>query len=304
MSKSSTASAGVLKARDTREKLNVFTVILLVCLVLYAISLFTPLAWGLITSFKKQSEFRLNIIGLPKKWVWNYSYVFKMFFVRVPTDTGVRKVGMGFLFLYAFLYAAGCAFTSAIVPCVTSYLCARFRYKFSKIVYAVVIVTMVLPIVGALPSEIRMSKALGLYDHIWGLWIMKANFLGMYFLVFYGLFATMPMAYTEAAKIDGAGNLTILLRIILPLVKNTLFTVMLINFIGFWNDYQTTLIYLPSFPTIALGMFHMASTTENGLSTIPMRMTGAMLMLTPILALFLCLHKRLLGNLTVGGIKG
>ena len=124
MSKSSTASAGVLKARDTREKLNVFTVILLVCLVLYAVSLFTPLAWGLLTSFKKQSEFRLNIIGLPKKWVWNYSYVFKMFFVRVPTDTGVRKVGMGFLFLYAFLYAAGCAFTSAIVPCVTSYLCA------------------------------------------------------------------------------------------------------------------------------------------------------------------------------------
>ena len=112
------------------------------------------------------------------------------------------------------------------------------------------------------------------------------------------------MAYTEAAKIDGAGNLAVLLRIILPLVRNTFFTVMLINFIAFWNDYQTPLIYMPSYPTIALGMFYMASTTENGLSTVPMRMTGAMLMLIPILVLFLCFHKRLLGNLTVGGIKG
>ena len=61
---------------------------------------------------------------------------------------------------------------------------------------------------------------------------------------------------------------------------------------------------MPSYPTIALGMFYMASTTENGLSTVPMRMTGAMLMLIPILVLFLCFHKRLLGNLTVGGLKG
>ena len=122
--------------------------------------------------------------------------------------------------------------------------------------------------------------------------------------MFHGIFRTLPMAYTEAAKIDGAGNLSILVKIILPLVRNTFFTVMLINFIGFWNDYQTPLIYMPSYPTIALGMFYMASTTENGLSTVPMRMTGAMLMLIPILVLFLCFHKRLLGNLTVGGLKG
>ena len=149
-----------------------------------------------------------------------------------------------------------------------------------------------------------MAKALGLFDKFYGLWLMKANFLGLYFLVFHGIFKTLPMAYTEAAKIDGAGNLAVLLRIILPLVRNTFFTIMLINFIAFWNDYQTPLIYMPSYPTIALGMFYMASTTENGLSTVPMRMTGAMLMLIPILVLFLCFHKRLLGNLTVGGLKG
>ena len=285
-----------LRVRDARPHFNAFTITLLVLLILYTVSLFTPLVWGLLRSFQKQSEFRLNIIGLPKKWVWNYSYVFKMFFVRVPSAAGVKKVGMGLMFLYAFLYSLGCAFTSTLIPCVTAYLCARYKFRFSKVIYTTVIVTMVLPIVGALPSEIRVAKALRLYDKLYGLWLMKANFLGLYFLVFHGIFRTLPMAYTEAAKIDGAGNLSILVKIILPLVRNTFFTVMLINFIGFWNDYQTPLIYMPSYPTIALGMFYMASTTENGLSTVPM--------LIPILVLFLCFHKRLLGNLTVGGLKG
>ena len=85
---------------------------------------------------------------------------------------------------------------------------------------------------------------------------------------------------------------------------NTFFTVMLINFIAFWNDYQTPLIYLPSYPTIALGMYHMASTTENGMSYVPMRMTGAMLLFLPIFCLFVIFQKRLLGSLTMGGIKG
>ena len=142
-----------LRVRDARPHFNAFTITLLVLLILYTVSLFTPLVWGLLRSFQKQSEFRLNIIGLPKKWVWNYSYVFKMFFVRVPSTAGVKKVGMGMMFLYAFLYSLGCAFTSTLIPCVTAYLCARYKFRFSKVIYTTVIVTMVLPIVGALGAQ-------------------------------------------------------------------------------------------------------------------------------------------------------
>ena len=211
---------------------------------------------------------------------------------------------MGMMFVYALVYSLGCSFFNTLVPCITAYLCARFPFKFSKVIHTVVIIVMILPIIGSLPSEIQMSKTFGLYDQLWGLWIMKAHFLGMYFLVMYGNFKSLPMAYTEAAKIDGAGNMSVLIRVILPLVKNTFFTIMLINFIGFWNDYQTPLIYMPSYPTIALGMYEMTNTTENGMSRVNMRMAGSMLMLIPILALFLAFHKRLLGNLTVGGLKG
>ena len=294
-----------MKRIRKKSGLTPFTIVLLVFLAIYVVTLAAPLLWSLLTSLKEQRDFRINIIGLPKEWAWgNYPYVFGNFSVPVDTESGQKFVGMGGQFLYAFLYSFGCAFTNTLVPCLTAYLCARFPYKLSGWIHTTVIVVMTLPVVGSLPAEVQMAKNLGLYDSVWGLWIMKANFLGMYFLVFYNIYKNMPMAYTEAACIDGAGNLSVLLRIILPLSRNTFFTVMLINFITFCNDYQTPLIYMPSKPTVAYGMFVIANATTPGLSTIPMRMTGAMLMLVPILIVFLCFHKRLIGNLTVGGIKG
>ena len=79
---------------------------------------------------------------------------------------------------------------------------------------------------------------------------------------------------------------------------------MLITFVAFWNDYQVPQIYLPSYPTIAFGVLYMSITTQEGMATIPMRMTSSMIALVPILIIFLIFQKRLLGNLTIGGIKG
>lgn len=295
-----------MKIEKKKSKLEArFTpvmVILLLFLCVYVVLLVAPLVWAFITSFKEQSDYRLNILGLPEKWVWNYSFVWEKGVMPIGTTGGYATVPM--MFGNTFLYAIGCAFTNTLVPCFTAYMCARFRYRFSKIVYNTVVVVMILPIVGSLPAEVQMAINLGVYDHIWGLWLMKANFLGMYFLVFYATFKNMPMAYTEAAKIDGASNMSVLVKIILPLAKNTFATVMLINFITFWNDYQTPMIYMPSYPTIAQGVFVMAQSSDNGLATVPMRMTGTMIMFLPILAVFLVFQKRLIGNLTVGGIKG
>lgn len=291
-------------AKVLKTKFSPFTIVLLIVLAAYVLSMFTLIGWALITSFKSPNDFRTNAIGMPEKFVWNYTFVYTKFYVSVLTESGMEVVYMETMFVYSILYSLGCAFFQTLVPCITAYLCARFSYKFSKIVYTAVIVVMILPIVGSLPAELQMAKNTGLYDSIWGLWIMKANFLGMYFLVFYDGFKGLSMTYTEAAKIDGASNMHILLAIVLPLVKNIFFTVMLVNFIGFWNDYQVPLLYMPSYPTVAYGMYNMANTRENNLSSVPMRMTGAMLMFIPIFTLFLIFQKRLLGNLTVGGIKG
>ena len=293
-----------MKKQNKKALWSPMKITMLVGLLIYTIALFMPLIWGVITSFKSQTDFRTNIIGLPTTWVWNYSSVYEKFNVSVFTDTGTIYISMGQMFINSILYAVGCAFVSTLVPCITAYLCACYDYFLSKVIYVVVIVTMVLPIVGSLPAEIRMANLLGVFDQFWGMWLLKANFLGMYFIVFYNQFKAFPKAYSEAARIDGAGNWQILLKIMLPLARNTFMTVMLIKFIEFWNDYQTPLIYLPTKPTISLGVYHMAYTTINELSTIPMRTTAAVIALLPVLGLFLCSHKRLLGNLTMGGIKG
>ena len=126
----------------------------------------------------------------------------------------------------------------------------------------------------------------------------------MYFFVFLSIFKGIPNAFAEAAKIDGASHFRVFVLIMLPLVKTTFFTVLLIRFIEFWNDYQTPLIYLPSFPTVARGLFAFNLSTANEIASVPGKLAGAMVMLLPILVVFVLFHKRLMGNLTMGGLKG
>lgn len=293
------------KRGATRTRFSPVMIVMLVVLVLYVISLIVPFVWGFFTSFKHYLDFINDPVGLPKEWVWNYGTVIKKYYIPVTNDkVGTELVYLDRMYINSLLYAVGSAIVAGIVPCITAYLCARFRNKFSGLLYSIAIVTMILPIVGNMPSQIIVSRTLGLYDHIWGMWIMNASYLGLYFLVFYNVFRALPKDFTEAAKIDGAGNVSILFRIVLPVVRNTLFTVILIKFIEFWNDYQTPLIYLPSSPTTAYGLYWMSKTTENGMNSVPMRLAASMMIFIPILIIFLLLQKRLLGNLMVGGIKG
>ena len=285
----------------TRTRFSPLTIAMLIVLLLYTITLFGLLLWGVITTFKSPEEFRLSSYAFPRELKWNFGTVFNYLFIQ--TSSG-QYVGLELMLLYSVLYAFGCAFFHTLVPCFTAYVCARFRFRFLKMFHTIVIIVMIIPVVGSLPSELQMARRFGLYDQIMGLWIMKANFLGMYFLVFYEIFKSLPQTFTEAAKVDGASNFTIMTRIALPLVRNTFFTVMLINFITFWNDYQTPLIYMPSYPPIARAVFEMSNTTITELAHTPYRIASAIILLVPIMVLFLAFQKRLLGNLSIGGLKG
>lgn len=294
----------VAKIKEKRNVYSPFTIIMGIVLALYAVTLIVLLGWAVITGCKSQDDFYVNKYKLPTEWYWNFEYVYSQFTVTIQTELGSRNVGMPEMYMNSILYSVGCAFAATLVPCITAYACAKYEYRFSKIVYSIVLVAMIVPFVGSLPAEVRMAQRFRLYNHIWGMWIMKANFLGMYFLVFYAGFKCQPKAYMEAATVDGAGNWRIMTQISLPLIRNLFFTVILINFITFWNDYQSPLVYLPSYPTVAYGMFKIKDTVINGMSTVPMRMAATTMMLAPVIILFALFSKRLLGNLSIGGIKG
>ena len=150
---------------------------------------------------------------------------------------------------------------------------------------------------------LKFLKTTNLYDTWLGNYLMKFTFLGLYFLIFHGTFAGISPEYSEAATIDGASEIQILVRIMIPLVATTFYTVFLIQFIGYWNDYNTALMYMPTHPTLAYGVYYMSVSNMNGLSSAPMRMTASSILALPLLIVFIAFRDKIMGNVTMGGVK-
>ena len=288
-----------------KEGFSPLTIVMAVILGLYCLVLVIWLVWALLTSFKNPNDFLGNKYGLPNPWYFdNFAYVIYEYKVEKLIDGVSTVFSTGDMILNSVLYSVGSAFVATLVPCITAYLCARYKYKFSKIIYSIVLVCMVIPIVGSQASELQIVIKMGIYDHMFGMWILKSGFLGLYFLVFHEVFLSIPNAYGEAAEIDGASDFCIMTKISLPLAKNTFFTVLLIMFVTYWNDFQTPMLYLPTHPTISEALYWIKSSSFNYFAKMPVKMAAPMMFLIPVLVIFLCFHKRLLGNLTVGGVKG
>lgn len=288
-----------------KEGFSPLTIVMAVILGLYCLVLAIWLVWALLTSFKNPNDFLGNKYGLPNPWYFdNFAYVIYEYKVEKLIDGVSTVISTGDMILNSVLYSVGSAFVATLVPCITAYLCARYKYKFSKIIYSIVLVCMVIPIVGSQASELQIVIKIGIYDHMFGMWILKSGFLGLYFLVFHEVFLSIPNAYGEAAEIDGASDFCIMTKISLPLAKNTFFTVLLIMFVTYWNDFQTPMLYLPTHPTISEALYWIKSSSFNYFAKMPVKMAAPMMFLIPVLVIFLCFHKRLLGNLTVGGVKG
>ena len=288
-----------------KEGFSPLTIVMAVILGMYCLILAIWLVWALLTSLKNPNDFLGNKYGLPNPWYFdNFAYVIYEYKVEKLIDGVSTVISTGDMILNSVLYSVGSAFVATLVPCITAYLCARYKYKFSKIIYSTVLVCMVIPIVGSQASELQIVIKMGIYDHMFGMWILKSGFLGLYFLVFHEVFLSIPNAYGEAAEIDGASDFCIMTKMSLPLAKNTFFTVLLIMFVTYWNDFQTPMLYLPTHPTISEALYWIKSSSFNYFAKMPVKMAAPMMFLIPVLVIFLCFHKRLLGNLTVGGVKG
>lgn len=291
-----------------RQKMHVppFAIVILAFLIFYFITLFLPMIWAIYTSLKDSMDFIMDPVWPTASFSFeNYIQAFNQFFIKVSDGAGgVKSVYFEGMMLNSVIYSVGSAFIQTAIICVTAYATSRFNFKFDKVIYTTVIITMILPIIGSLPSELRMAKALHMYNTIWGMFLMKANFLGMYYLVFHAIFRGLPKDFDEAAYMDGAGNFTIFFRINFPLVIGTFVTVMLIKFIEFWNDYTTPMIYMPDFPTIAYGLygFVQESTTPERSGT-QIKLAACMLVFIPNFIIFLIFKDKLIGNISMGGLK-
>lgn len=299
-----------MKVKETKTKFSPLTIGLFVILIFYVLFMLVMLAWVILTASKgyygDYSSFEPdlypdNLIGLPKE--------FLLFQNISEINNGFSDGTLLSMAGNTILYAVGCSLCKVVVTCVVAYLCARYENWFSRLVYSVVVVTMIIPVVGSQAAEIQMAKDLQLYNRIWGMWLMRSNFLGMYYLVFYSVFKSMPKGYYEAAKIDGANDWKIMTNVALPLVKFTFLSIFLIVFIEYWNDYLIPNLYLPEYKTLSLALYQQSQGQElkgdmTYLQQVPYVMATVLLVTVPVIVLFCVFSKRLMGNLSVGGLKG
>ena len=118
-------------------------------------------------------------------------------------------------------------------------------------------------------------------------------------------FATLPHDFEEAAYIDGAGHTRTMLQVIFPMAKPSIITVILFNFLSFWNEYIIikTLVTERDQWTLPAGLLNLMQAQQSAAEYGPMY-AGLVLVMLPVLILYICVQKNLTKGMTVGGLKG
>ena len=295
----------VKKNNKISRRMDAFQIILYVIVAVYCLSMVYVLLFGLINSLKDATDFEwLNPFGFPhKEFGWkfdNYSKVLKEFKVS-SMSMGGEEVGFMGMFVNSLLYAVFMSLFSMATQIMVAYAIAKYDFKLKPLLYGVAVIVMLLPIIGSLASEVQMADTFNFRNNLLGICLMKCKYAGLYFLVFYATFRSVSWTYAEAAQIDGAGHLKIFIEIMLPLIKSTVFAVFILLFIEFWNDYYTPMIFLPQSPTMSYGLF--VFQTDNRASQ-PIQLAACLLTCLPILVLFVVFKNKIMGNVTMGGLKG
>lgn len=291
-----------------KRKMSVFDVVLFVLLTVYSLTMIFLIVWTLLCSFKSKTDFNMHPLGWPKEFKFS-NYVSVLRDLNVPlTKVGYidYKIYLPELFLYSVIYSVGCTAVYVFARAIVAYVVARFDFKFGAFLYSLNLVVMIIPIVGRLPGELQLMRILNFYDNIWALCFMKASFTGMDFMLFHSTFASISKEYTEAARVDGASQWTIMFRIIFPMTKQIMLILALTNFIGYWNDWSATITYMPSYPTAAyaLYVFQNSNLPEIALGGIPYTLSACIVVMTPVLILFFAFRKQIMGEISFGGVKG
>ncbi len=327
------------KFYNLKKLLNPLFLIMFIFLCVYTVSVIMPLVWGFIQSLRNKIDFEFgSVFGMPSISSWkenaneqffidlnyinllgNYNNVIQAkvevratwvrgidalfggepFTVRVPPTNKYILDGLFNSILYAVVASA----LKVIGPSVMGYVCAKYKFKFSTVIYTYVVFVMVTPIMGTTTATLNLVRYLGIHDSWFGLFIRCLTFANMYFLVFYAFFDGISNSYAEAAEIDGASQFSVMLTIYMPLASKMIGTVVLLQFVAAWNDYGTALMYMPTHPTLAYIIYKITQSSVTPLQGLPLTCAALMVLAVPTLILFVCLKDKLMGNLSLGGVK-
>lgn len=283
-----------------------YKIFIYVVLATLAVLILVPVAWVFLASVKDNSQFYGNPWTLPLGLHWEN-------FVNAWNSANMGSYMLNSAIVTAL---ALCILLVVALPC--AYALSRFRFRgggllrtcfmaglFINVNYIVVPIFLMLK-----DGDAWLKNALGggfLLNNLVVLAVVYAS-TALPFTVYLlsGYFATLPHDFEEAAYIDGAGYGATMTRIIFPMAKPSIITIILFNFLSFWNEYIISMTLMSSAKgpkTLPVGLLNLMQTSQSK-TDFGQLYAGLVLVMLPTLILYICVQKKLTQGMTVGGLKG
>lgn len=293
--------------KKSDERRAFFPIAVWSVMLIWVILFFVMYIWAFSAANKTIINFFMDSVWFPKKefggWEWgNWLQVFTDMKIRVSSGEWVYFPTM---LMNTLVYVIGYGFVSVLGPMFTSYIYAKYakRVRWAKIAWVLTLISIYVPISASLAASISLAMQLGIYDHLILFALASFGGFGNNFLIYYAIWKSLSWEYAEAAFMDGAGHLTVLLKIMFPMTVTIFGVLFLTNIIALWADYQTPMVFLPSHPTLAYGVFSFQNSVEAG-SSVPIKIASLIAVAIPMFVLFMIFKEKMMGSLTMGGLKG
>lgn len=277
--------------KSYKTKIRIQHSVLFVVLLVIGLTMLVPFFWTLSSSLKYDRE----IFEYPIKWI-----------PEVLRWSNYEEVWTRVNFLTYYLNTIKLSLIVTIGQVVT---CSLAAYSFAKMdypgrdkIFLCYLATMMVPWHAIMIPQFIIIKNLGFYDSHWSIILMNLfSAFGVFLLRQFML--GIPMELSEAARIDGCGELKIYSQIILPMCKPGLATLVVFTFNFMWNDYMGPMIYLNTdkLKTIQIGLA--AFRTEYG-AEYGLIMAGTVCSLLPMVLIYCVAQKYLIEGIAFSGLKG
>ena len=288
-----------------RETSGLAKVLIYIPLILLSILIIVPVFWVFMASIKENSEFYRNPWALPE------GFYFQNFI------DAWESANMGSYMLNSVFVTVVAIFLLVIIARPASYVLARFKFKSSKFWNVLFMAGLfinvnyiVVPIFLMLNDGDKwIYKTFGTTFFMNNLFVLAlvyaATALPFTIYLLSGYFKTLARDYEEAAYVDGAGYFRTMVQIIIPMAKPSIVTVILFNFLAFWNEYiiSMTLLTKPELKTLPVGLMNLMAAQRSAVQYGKMY-AGLVIVMLPTLILYMCVQKKLTQGMTVGGLKG
>ena len=290
---------------DINRAERLYKIFIYLVLSILAVLILVPVVWVMIASVKETSEHYGSPWALPTHIHWQN-------FVDAWT-----KANMGGYMLHSVMITVLALCILLVVALPASYCLARFKFRGQKFLNTCFMAGLfinvnyiVVPIYLMLSDGDKwlkgiLGKSILLNNHFMVAVVYAATALPFTIYLLSSYFATLPHDFEEAAYIDGAGYFKTMIKIIFPMAKPSIITVILFNFLSFWNEYIIikTLVTDRDQWTLPAGLLNLMQAQQSAAEYGPMY-AGLVLVMLPVLILYICVQKNLTQGMTVGGLKG